>query len=156
MDVKYAVGTLCRKKGVKGMSVSRRELIAYGTVGALTALTKGRPAIAEGAGQDGPLSGQVPMQVATDRPPRLAASGSDGYDMRNDLKPRRLTIAMWDVAFALRHGPNGSFADYDRVLDDAVERGYNTLRIDPMPQWLDFSKPDRILEWPDPHQPLNV
>ena len=62
-------------------------------------------------------------------------------------------MAMWDVAYALRHGPGGSFANYDRVLDEAVERGYNTLRIDPMPQWLDFSRPDRILEWPDPHQP---
>jgi hypothetical protein len=61
---------------------------------------------------------------------------------------------MWDVAYALRHGTGGSFADYDRVLDEAVDRGYNTLRIDPMPQWLDFKRPDRVLEWPDPHQPF--
>ncbi|HUX43747.1 MAG TPA: cellulase-like family protein [Terracidiphilus sp.] len=63
-------------------------------------------------------------------------------------------MAMWDVAYALRHGPGGSFSDYDRVLDDAVERGYNTLRIDPMPQWLNLRKPERILTWPDPHQPF--
>jgi hypothetical protein len=62
-------------------------------------------------------------------------------------------MAMWDVAFALRHGPGGSFADFDRVLDEAVEREYNTLRIDPMPQWIDYNNPDRVLEWPDPHQP---
>jgi hypothetical protein len=86
------------------MSVSRRELIAYGTAGALTALTKGRPAIAEGGRAKRSVASQVPMQVATDRSPHYAASGSNGYDMRDDLKPRRLTIAMWDVAYALRHG----------------------------------------------------
>src|ERR1035437_3297761 len=136
------------------MSVSRRELIAYGTAGALTALTKGTPATAEGAAQSGPAPSQVPMQVATDRSPHHAANGFNGYDMRDNLKPRRLTIAMWDVAYALRHGPGGSFADYDRVLDEAVERGYNTVRIDPMPQWLDLKSPERILEWAAPRQPF--
>ena len=135
------------------MVVSRRELIAYGTAGALTTMSKGMPAIAERTQQSVPVSAQVPVQVATDRSSHPAISGLGGYDMRDHLNPRRLTIAMWDVAYALRHQPGGSFADYDRVLDEAVERGYNTLRIDPMPQWLDFSKPERILEWPDPHQP---
>lgn len=94
------------------------------------------------------------MQVATDRGASLAAGGYDGYDMRNDLRPTRLTMAMWDQAYALRHIPGGSFADYDRVLDETVERGYNTLRIDPMLQWIDLRNPDRILEWPDPHEPF--
>jgi len=78
----------------------------------------------------------------------------DSFDMREHLTPRRLTLAMWDQAFALRHVPGGSFADYDRVLDEAVERGYNTLRIDPMPQWVDLSQPGRVLGWPDPKMPL--
>ena len=60
--------------------------------------------------------------------------------MREHLTPRRLTLAMWDQAFALRHGPGGSFADYDRVLDETIERGYNTVRLDPMPQWVDLSQ----------------
>jgi hypothetical protein len=135
------------------MPVSRRELIAYGTAGALTALTSGRDVAAQEAAQSARGSAQLPMQVASDRSSHAATSRIDDYDMRDHLNPRRLTIAMWDVAYALRHQPGGSFADYDRVLDEAVERGYNTLRIDPMPQWLDFSKPERILEWPDPHQP---
>lgn len=136
------------------MSVSRREMIAYSAAGAFTAISKGVPAIANETAQNAPSSARVPLQVATDRSSRSAASGFGLYDMRDHLNPRRLTIAMWDVAYALRHGPGGSFANYDRVLDEAVERGYNTLRIDPMPQWLDFSKPDRILEWSDPHQPF--
>jgi len=74
--------------------------------------------------------------------------------MREHLKPRRLTLAMWDQAFALRHVPGGSFEDYDRVLDEAIERGYNTLRLDPMPQWVDLAHPERVLAWPDPKMPL--
>jgi Sugar-binding cellulase-like len=94
-----------------------------------------------------------PVQQASDR---RSASGDvmDAYDMRDHLTPRRLTMAMWDQAFLLRHAPGGSFADYDRVLDETVERGYNTVRLDPMPQWIDLSKPEKILTWPDPKMPL--
>jgi len=102
------------------MPVSRRELIAYGTAGALTTMSKGMPAIPQGATQSALVPVQVPMQVATDRPSHPALGGLGGYDMRDHLNPRRLTIAMWDVAYALRHQPGGSFADYDRVLDEAV------------------------------------
>jgi len=78
---------------------------------------------------------------------------TDPFDMRDHLTPQRLTLAMWDQAFALRHVPGGSFADYDRVLDETIERGYNTVRIDPMPQWVDLGNPGRILKWADPKQP---
>ena len=85
---------------------------------------------------------EFPKQQSTDR---CSATGvPDNYDMREHLLPRRLTLAMWDQAFALRHGPGGSFADYDRVLDETVERGYNTVRLDPMPQWVDLSHPEKI------------
>ena len=74
--------------------------------------------------------------------------------MRNSLNPRRLTMAMWDQAYLARHMPGGSFEDYDRVLDETVDRAYNTLRIDPLPQYIDLSKPDKIFSWPDPHEPF--
>jgi hypothetical protein len=38
-----------------------------------------------------------------------------------------------------------SFEDYDRVLEEAIEGGYNTLRLDPMPQIIDLSKPEKVL-----------
>jgi hypothetical protein len=76
------------------------------------------------------------------------------FDMREHLGLRRLTMAMWDQAFALRHGPGGSFEDYDRVLEETLERGYNTVRLDPMPQWVDLAQPGRHLVWPDPKMPL--
>jgi len=96
---------------------------------------------------------EFPNQQATDR--RSPASGiTDTYDMREHLTPRRMTMAMWDQAFLLRHGPGGSFEDFDRVLDETIERGYNTVRLDPMPQWVDLANPSQVLEWPDPKMPM--
>lgn len=78
--------------------------------------------------------------------------GAGLFDMREKLTPRRLTMAMWDQAFVLRHQPGGSYEDFDKVLDETIERGYNTVRLDPMPQWIDLSRPERVLTWPDPNQ----
>jgi hypothetical protein len=75
------------------------------------------------------------------------------FDMREAFQPRRLTLAMWDQAFLLRHLPGGSFEDFDRVLDEAIERGYNTLRLDPLPQLLDLVHPEQIIAFPDPQTP---
>ncbi len=124
----------------------------------MAALAQGSTAGAQPASQDTGSPSSSPnskhMQVATDGIPRSPVIGFDGYDMRNSLRPQRLTMAMWDQAYVMRHMPGGSFADYDRVLDEAVERGYNTLRIDPLPQWIDLRKPDRVLNWGNPHQPF--
>jgi Sugar-binding cellulase-like len=128
--------------------------MSYGAAGALSALSPSHPLGAQPSSQDTPNPAAMPVQVATDRPSHALSSGFDGYDIRHGLRPRRLTIAMWDQAYVMRHQPGGSFADYGRVLDETVERGYNTLRIDPMPQWIDLRQPDRILEWGDPHQPF--
>lgn len=76
------------------------------------------------------------------------------WDMRESLTPSRMTMVMWDQCYALRHGPGGSFQNYDRILDEVIERGYNTLRLDPMLQWVDLAAPERELHWPDPQQPF--
>jgi len=73
-----------------------------------------------------------PNQISTSRPQSAPNTGTGAFDPRDWLKPRRLTIAMWDQAFLLRHGPGGSFQDFDRVLDETIERGQNTVRLDPM------------------------
>lgn len=72
---------------------------------------------------------------------------SGGEDFRPSLQPSRLTTLMWDQAFLLRHMEGESFADWDRVLEETVDRGYNTVRIDPMPQVIDLSDPDRVLRF---------
>ena len=94
-----------------------------------------------------------PLQVSSSRPPS-ADAGRASYDPRESLTPRRLTMTLWDQAFVLRHIPGGSFEDHDRVLDETEERGYNTVRLDPMPQWVDLRTPDQVLSWPDPKLPL--
>lgn len=95
-----------------------------------------------------------PTQFSGGIPPNAPKPHPGQWDIREDLTPRRLTLVMWDQCYALRHLPGGSFENYDRVLDEAIERGYNTLRLDPMPQWIDLAQPDKILHWPDPRQPF--
>jgi len=74
-------------------------------------------------------------------------------DMREYLSPRRLTAAMWDYTFLTRHVPGESFQDYDRVLDETVDRGYNTIRIDPCPQAIDLSRPEAVIDHSDFNEP---
>lgn len=83
-----------------------------------------------------------------------SATIAGAYDMRNHLNPRRMTFAMWDQAFLLRHQPGESFWDWERVLNETVERGYNTLRLDPMPQTLDLNQPDLELSWREHEGPF--
>jgi len=83
----------------------------------------------------------------------LPASSGGLFDMRDWLSPRRLTMVMWDQAFLMRHQAGSAFEDYDRVLDETIERGYNTLRLDPLPQLIDLSHPERAFTWGDPGTP---
>lgn len=55
------------------------------------------------------------------------------YDMRFDLTPSRLTIAMWDFSWLNQHYKGGFFEDYNKVFDELIERGFNTVRIDAFP-----------------------
>jgi len=45
-----------------------------------------------------------------------------------------LAIAMWDFSWMLRHRKGDSFEDFETVIGDLVERGYNAVRIDAFPQ----------------------
>ena len=92
---------------------------------------------------------QVAGTATTDR------SGDNAkFDCRQQLDPRRLTIMMWDQAYLVRHLPGESFADYEKVLTEAGERGYNTVRIDPLPNLIDLAKPQTVLHWDDPQRPF--
>ena len=42
----------------------------------------------------------------------------------------RLTISMWDYSWLCDGGPGGAFADLERCVAGARERGFNTLRVD--------------------------
>ncbi|GAB3609688.1 hypothetical protein GCM10027414_18130 [Humibacter ginsengiterrae] len=47
--------------------------------------------------------------------------------------PKRLTITLWDFSWYVRSGDGEPFEDLDRAAAEAVERGYNTIRICAMP-----------------------
>ena len=47
--------------------------------------------------------------------------------------PDKLVISLWDFSWYVRTGPGEPFADLDAAFVQAVERGYNTVRICAMP-----------------------
>jgi hypothetical protein len=47
--------------------------------------------------------------------------------------PSRLTITLWDFSWYTRTSPGDAFADLDQAFEQAVARGYNTVRICGMP-----------------------
>lgn len=57
---------------------------------------------------------------------RATEEPSDG------IRPR--AIAMWDFSWLERRWPGAGYEDWDKVLDEFVERGYNALRIEAYPQ----------------------
>jgi len=71
------------------------------------------------------------------------------FDIRDYLTPKRLTIAMWDFSWLKCHYPGGSFEDFDRVTDELLARGFNTVRIDAFP-WIvgQLARPDEIVTVP--------
>jgi Sugar-binding cellulase-like len=70
-----------------------------------------------------------------------AVVGSTGNDAKeSNFAPRtyfdkgkRLSISMWDFSWLMAHGPGGAYADLERRVAEAAERGYNTLRVDCFP-----------------------
>ena len=50
--------------------------------------------------------------------------------------PERLMITLWDRFWYVPTGPGEPFEDLDRAFAEAVERGYNTIRICAMPYLL--------------------
>lgn len=84
--------------------------------------------------------------------------------------PERLTITLWDFSWYVRTGPGEPFEDLDRAFAEAVDRGYNTIRICAMPFLLFGSGLDtsairlgplgggygRGLRWYDVEQPTVV
>jgi len=47
--------------------------------------------------------------------------------------PTRLTITLWDFSWMTQSLPGEPFEDLDKVFAEAVERGYNTVRICALP-----------------------
>ena len=52
-----------------------------------------------------------------------------------DLRHPRATT-MWDISWLLRRWPGAGFEDWDRALDELVERGYDAVRLEAFPHML--------------------
>ena len=57
-----------------------------------------------------------------------------------------VAIAMWDFSWILRHHRLGEFENWDKVLDELAERGYNAIRFDCMPQFVATDHNGHIVE----------
>ena len=59
--------------------------------------------------------------------------------MNHSAKSDRIAITMWDFSWLLRRqGSESEYADFDKVLDELVERGYNGVRIDAFPHLISY------------------
>lgn len=82
------------------------------------------------------LAGLTAATTANTTPKRaLATSGADGSSKISELK-KNTAIAMWDFSWILRHHRYGSFENWDEVLEGLAERGYDSIRMDCMPQFV--------------------
>jgi hypothetical protein len=60
-----------------------------------------------------------------------------------DLR-RPHAITMWDISWLVRRWPGAGFEDLERALDELIERGYDTVRLEACPHLLSVN-PDA--EW---------
>ena len=65
----------------------------------------------------------------------IPGSYHEAVNTRRDL-PDRLAITLWDFSWYTQAGPGEPFEDLDGAMAEAVERGYNTVRICAMPHLL--------------------
>ena len=57
-----------------------------------------------------------------------------------------LAIAMWDFSWILRHHRYGEFENWNKVLNELAERGYNAIRLDVMPQYVAADTDGKVTE----------
>jgi hypothetical protein len=64
-------------------------------------------------------------------------SSSQQADQRATEQPKNpRAISMWEFSWIERRWDGAGYEDWDRALDELVERGYNAVRIDPFPHLL--------------------
>jgi hypothetical protein len=63
-----------------------------------------------------------------------------------DKLQKPLAIAMWDFSWILRHHRYGEFENWNKVLNELAERGYDAIRLDVMPQYVAADTDGKITE----------
>ena len=106
--------------------MERRKFIKQTTIGAGSLLT-------------------IPSIVSGGNSRKRQIIQETGYTPISQIK-KPLAIAMWDFSWILRHHKYGSFENWDRVLGELAERGYNAIRFDVMPQFVVSSKEGKVID----------
>jgi len=75
----------------------------------------------------------------------LVALNNNGKK-QNALPGEPFAINMWDYTWLLRSYKGGSMENWDKILDELQERGYNALRLDCFPQFIAKGKNGEIHE----------
>lgn len=83
----------------------------------------------------GPSVGPVaaPAPSAGPAPGGRAVLGGSRLGLVPRVLPHTLTITLWDFSWYVRTGPGEPFEDLDAAFAQAVERGYDTVRVCAMP-----------------------
>jgi hypothetical protein len=69
-------------------------------------------------------------------------SSDSGESRRKDPQIYPLAITMWEFSWLERRWPGAGYEDWDRVLSELVERGYDAIRIDAFPHLI-YEDPGR-------------
>jgi hypothetical protein len=71
-------------------------------------------------------------------------SGNQSISKSINKQGNPLAITMWDFSWLERRWPGGSYEDWDKALNELVDRGYNAVRIDAYPHLI---AEDPYKEW---------
>lgn len=71
-------------------------------------------------------------------------SSNNSISIVNNIKGKPLAITMWDFSWVERRWTGGGYEDWDKVLDELLDRGYNAVRIDAYPHLI---AADPLKEW---------
>jgi len=89
------------------------------------------------------LAGSVASLAGAARTLPDQASTADVKKARLQEIQRPLAITMWDFSWLERRWPGAGYEDWDLVLDELVQRGYDAVRIDAYPHLVAASQDAR-------------
>ncbi len=63
------------------------------------------------------------------------------------MAEKRYAVTMWEFSWLVRRtGAEAEYADWDKVLDELAERGYNAIRIDAFPHLIAAGPDGKVIE----------